>query len=202
MSTRGRVRPVRHGFAAALAGAALFVAACGGDEDSGSGEPETRATTAPQTQTQMEPETGGTDGSVTREEYIARADAFCKESNAEAKGLNERLREAARGASPGREQLEAIEPILEAGYEVQRRSRDEFKQIPYPPPDKEIVEKMYAAFDEQTALVGRLIEAAEGRDVARFRTVAAEQDRVKLEARGLAREYGFKECGSGKNEAD
>jgi hypothetical protein len=194
---------VRQRCAAVLVGMALLLAGCGGDDDSDSGSdrPETQATT----QTQTQPETGtqtDTDGGPTREEYIAEADAFCKEANAEAKGMNERLQEAARSESTPRKQLAAIVPILEEGYEVQRRSRSEFKQIPHPPADREIVQRMHAAFDAQTDLVGRLLEAAEEGDLARFRTLTREQDRVKVEARGLARGYGFKECGSGKNEAD
>lgn len=169
---------MRQGLAAILVGVALLLGACGGGDDDSGGD------------------------SVTREEYIARADAHCKEANAEAKGLNERLEEAARSASPGRDQLAAIAPILEEGYGVQRRSRDEFKKIESPPADRETIERMHAIFDEQTALVGRLLEAAEAGDLARFRGLASEQDRLKLEGRALAREYGFKECGSGRNEAD
>ena len=169
---------MRRGLATVLVGAALLLAACGGDDDAGS-----------------------TDGSPTREEYIARADAFCKQANAKAKGLNERIREAARAASPGRDQLRAIAPILEEGYGLQRRARDEFKEIPYPPADRAIVEKLHAAFDEQTALVGRLLDASKAGDVARARALTEEQNRLKLQTRGMAQGYGFEECGSGRNEA-
>ena len=191
-------------YATALVAAALLLAACGGDDDSASESPEKQptATTQPETRTGSTEDSGSTGDSPTREEYIARADAFCKQANAEAKGLNERLQEAVRGASPGREQLEAIAPILEEGYEVQRRSRAEFKEIPSPPADRETIEKLHAAYDEQTAIVGRLRDAAEAGDVARFRALSQEQNRVKLQSRSLAQRYGFKECGSGRNEAD
>jgi hypothetical protein len=174
---------VRHTCAAVLAGAALLLGACGGGgDDSGSAPPPDG-------------------GAVTREDYIARADAFCKRVNAQAKGLNGRMRDAARGASSPGAQLAAIVPILEEGYRMQRRSRDEFKRIPYPPADRGIVERLYAAFDTQTELVGQLLRASEARDVGRVRALTREQNRVKLQARGLAQGYGFKECGSGRNEA-
>ena len=179
-----------------LLGAGLLLAGCGGDDDndSGDGGSTSQATTQAETTTQSE--------TVTREEYIAEADAFCKKANAEAKVLNERSREAVRGAKDAKAQLAAIAPILEEGYEVQRRSRVEFKKIEYPPADRAIIERLYAAYDKQTALVAQLRDAAEAGDLARFRRVTAEQVKVRTTARSLAQDYGFKECGSGKNEAD
>ena len=190
---------MRHRWAAILVCAALFLAACGGDDDDkepAAGTTDTRATT------QSQADAGPADEGVTRAEYIEEADAFCKKANEEAKGLNERLKEASRGASSADEQLDAIAPILAEGYEVQRRSRDEFKEIPYPAADREVVQRLFAAFDAQTALVKQLLDAAEAGDARRFRAAAGQQDRLKQRARALAQSYGFKECGSGKNEAD
>ena len=188
------VPPVRNACAIVLLGAALALGACGDDDDDEASSPATTTDTQTQTTTQA-------DG-VTKAEYIAEADAFCKKSNAEAKVLNERAQDAVRGARGAKAQLDAVAPILREGYEVQARSREEFKKIEYPPGDRATIEQLYAAYDRQTALVAELRDAAEAGDVARFRSVSEEQDRVKVRARGLARSYGFKECGSGKNEAD
>lgn len=190
---------MRNRSAVLLLVAALLLPACGDDDnDSGSDGAGTQATT----QTDTQPDTGAQDGSVTRTEYIAEADAFCKKANAEAKVLNERAQDAVRGATGTKAQLEAIAPLLREGYEVQARSREEFKKIEYPAADRAIVEQLHAAYDKQTALVAELRDAAEAGDAARFRSVSTEQNRVKTTARRIAQDYGFKECGSGKNEAD
>jgi hypothetical protein len=170
------VPPVRHLSATLLLCAALL-AGCGGDDDNGSDAP-------------------------TREEYIARADAFCKKANAEAKQLNERAQAVAGRERGAKAQLQAVAPIFDEGYEVQRRSLDGFKKIPYPPEDRETIEGLFRAGEQLTALVKDLGEAAEAGDLARFRSISAQQDRIRARTRAIQREYGFKECGSGANEAD
>jgi predicted lipid-binding transport protein (Tim44 family) len=163
--------------AAALLVCASLLAACGGDDDNGSDAP-------------------------TREEYIARADAFCKKGNAEAKRINERAQAAASGVRGAKAQIEAVAPIFDEGYELQRRLLDEFKKIPYPPEDRKTIQELHAAGEQLTALVKELGEAARAGDVNRFRSISAQQDRIRSRTRVIQREYGFRECGSGSNEAD
>lgn len=175
---------MRHRVVAALLAAMLLLAACGGDDDdSGS-------------------DAGGQDGTVTKAEYIARADTFCKTANARAKEVNERAQEAARGVTGAKAQLKAIAPIFDEGLQVQRESLEEFKKIEYPPADRAVIERLFAEGDRLTDLVEQLGEAAEAQDVARFRAVSRQQDEIRARTRVIQREYGFKECGSGRNEAD
>lgn len=154
-----------------------LLAGCGGDDDDGSDGP-------------------------TREEYIARADAFCKKANAEARQINERAQAVASRERGAKAQIEAVAPIFDEGYELQRRSLEGFKKIPYPPEDRETIQQLHSAGDQLTALVKQLGAAAEAGDVQRFRAISAQQDRIRARTRAIQRDYGFRECGSGANEAD
>ena len=183
--------PVRALLVALLCGL-LVLSGCGGDDDEESGTNSSPATTTEQRADDQGP---------TKEDYIAEADTLCKESNARAKALNERSVEAVKGRSSGKEQLRALAPILREGYALQRNDMEEFEAIEPPADDREVIDRLTTAYGEQTALVGRMLDAAEATDVQRFNALQKEHQRVKTRARGLARGYGFKECGSGKNEA-
>jgi hypothetical protein len=176
-----------------LAGASL--SACGdSDDDARPSGASTTGTSTTRTAQSRPP--------VTRESYIAEADALCKESNAEAKRLNEELQRAAASAKGDAQILARLEPILRRGYAAQQRRRDEFVAITPPAADRSITAKIKTSVDEQTALVGRLVDAADRRDVQRFTGLNAEQERVSSRTQALMEGYGFTECGSGRNEAE
>jgi hypothetical protein len=176
LGTAGKVPRVRRLSAVVLVCASLL-AACGGDDEDGAEGP-------------------------TREEYVARADAFCKKANAEARVVNERAEAVASRERGAKAQIQAVAPLFDVGYEVQRRALDGFKRIPYPPEDRETIQGLHRAAEQLTALVKDLGEAAEAGDVARFRSISAQQARIRARTREIQRDYGFKECGSGANEAD
>jgi hypothetical protein len=186
--------PVRKILAVVLMGGALLLAACGGDDDS----PEKAESPPARTEAQTETQAGG----VTRAEYIKRADRFCAVGNKRAKRLNGQAKAAVQRAKTPDEQFDAYIPLLRKGLAFQREQNAAFKRIEGPAADRQIIARFHAAFDRQTALLGQMLEAAEARNGPRFRAIAQEQRRVSLTARPLARDYGFEECGSGKNEAD
>ncbi len=191
--------PVRNALATLLLGAALL-SGCGGDDEENDPAPapaSTQSQPADPPQTEASPGEGG----PTRAEYIARADAFCKTANARARKLNERARDLARGKTGLKAQLEAIAPVVEEGLKVQRESAEAFKKIEPPPADRAIVEQLHRAADELTDLVAQVGEAAEDGDVARYRQLVGQQARIRTRTRAIQRDYGFKECGSGRNEA-
>lgn len=165
----------------------IALAACGCSDDDKSDASKTTATTAP--------------ASVTRASYIAEADAFRKSANAIARKLNERSQRAVNGANTDDARLAALEPILKEGFKVQTGKLKEFKAIPRPAADEAMLSKMISLNEQQTALVGELADAATKRDIERAGTIIDQQNTVSNRARKIAKSYGFKECGSGANEA-
>jgi hypothetical protein len=128
-------------------------------------------------------------------------DAFCKDSNAEAKKRNEEFQDALKGVSDPEEQLKVLAPLLADGYEWQQGLDDRFKSHQPPPSDAAIWDKYLTAAEERTALLGRVADAADAGDVDRVTALIDEQGRVDDRMKGIATGYGLKECGSGKNRA-
>lgn len=141
------------------------------------------------------------DSGPTREEYIAKADAFCKERNAEAKQRNEKLQKIVTEAQSEDEFFAKATPELEDGLEWTRDSQEEFKDIEPPEADKETIDKFVAATDEGIDRLEKMVEAARDRDLDRFTDIASEQENIGDRADQIAQDYGLKECGSGSNEA-
>ena len=142
------------------------------------------------------------DSGPTREEYIAKADAFCKERNAEAKKRNAKLQHIATEAQSEDEFFEKATPELEDGLEWTRDGQQEFKDIEPPEADKETIDKFVAATDDELAVLEKVVEAAKARDIERFADLANEQQNIDGRADEIAKDFGFKECGSGANEAE
>jgi hypothetical protein len=141
------------------------------------------------------------DSGPTREEYIAKADAFCKARNAEAKERNQKLQDIASAAKSEDEFFEKATPELEDGLEWTRDGQEEFKDIEPPEADKETIDKLVAATDDELAALEKVVDAARDRDLDRFTDIANEQSNIDDRANEIARDYGFKECGSQANEA-
>lgn len=177
---------------------AALLAGCGGgnDEPAASTQlPATSSSSAASSSPARPPE-------ATRESYIKEADALCKTKNADAKRRNETLGRKTADLTDDSEILSAIKTDLREGYEFQRAYLADFRRISSPPGDAAILDKLSEAQDEQTALLGRLADAAESGDAERFTALNEEQDSVTTRYRGLAQGYGFKECGSGNSDAE
>ena len=142
------------------------------------------------------------DSGPSRAEYIAEADAFCKERNAEAKERNEKLQEIATAAKSEDEFFEKATPQLEDGLEWTRDGQEEFKDIEPPEADKETIDEFFAATDEELAVLEKVVEAAREGDVERFTDLANEQQNIDDRANKIAQDYGFKVCGSDAGDAE
>ena len=141
------------------------------------------------------------DSGPSRAEYIAEADAFCKERNAEAKERNEKLQTIATEAHSEDEFFAKATPELEEGLEWTRDGQEEFKDIEPPEADQETIDELIAATDEEIAVLERVVEAVKQRDLDRFTDLINEQENIDDRANAIAQDYGFKQCGSGANEA-
>jgi hypothetical protein len=136
----------------------------------------------------------------TREQFIAKTDAQCKASNIRTRALNRELQRAAAGAVDNEQLLQRLAPILAKGYEPVRENAAAFRAATPPAADAAAVEKIRTVYDEQPELVRELADAAKRGDTARYDAVSEEQAALVTKARRLARDYGFKECGSAKSD--
>lgn len=141
------------------------------------------------------------DSGPSRDEYIAKADAFCKQRNVEAKERNEKLQRIVTASHSEDEFFAKATPALEEGLKWTRDGQEEFKDIDPPEADKETIDKLVAATDEELAVLEKVVDAVRDRDLDRFTDLADEQQKVDDRANQIARDYGFKECGSEANEA-
>jgi hypothetical protein len=142
------------------------------------------------------------DSGPTREEYIAKADAFCKERNAEAKERNEKLQAIATEAQSEDEFLTRARPQLEDGLEWTRDGQEDFQDIEPPEADQETIDEFVDATADEIAVLEKVVEAARDGDFERFADLANEQQNIDGRADEIAKDYGFKECGNEANEAD
>jgi hypothetical protein len=151
--------------------ACVAAAACGSGEDGGDGGGEGAAATTVEER-------------LTREEYIAAADAICKDANdrvaelADPESADELITFIQQARAIGREQLIALRELS-------------------PPEDIEArVEEAYALIEDQLALTEELEQAAEDEDLERVEELVAEGDAIDDEADAIAAEIGLVECGS------
>ena len=123
------------------------------------------------------------------------------EANKDAKAKNEQLKLILSQAQNEGEALAELTPLLEKGYADKRAQDAEFEKIEPPPEDRDTVEKIRAAANEDTALLGQVAEAARSGDAQRFASLIEEQGRSRTRAEGLAQGYGLRESGSGAGNA-
>lgn len=145
---------------AALVAAALGAAACGGG---GGGEGER----------------------LTKAEYIAQADAICKD-------VNDRL--DALGAA---ESIEEFAELAASAVEIQEDGLADLKELKPPEEDQATIDEALALLDQQLALSQQIQEAAAAGDEAKVEELIAQIEPIDSEADQLAVEYGLTECGSG-----
>jgi hypothetical protein len=145
---------------------------------------------------------GGGSEEVSREDYIAAADTFCKEQNAEAKTRNEKLQKTATDAHSADEFFDRAIPQLEEGLDWTRDKQQGFRDIEPPADDRATIDKLHDTIDEEIDLLERVVDAARDRDLEKFATLAEKQQTIDDRADAIAKDYGLKECGNDANLAD
>jgi hypothetical protein len=75
-----------------------------------------------------------------------------------------------------------------------------FRDLTPPAGDEETVDKIVAALEQQTALVGQAADAADSGNAERLSALGTEADATRTRVRGLLQGYGFRKCGSGTSD--
>ena len=159
---------------AMLGAAALAVAGCGGGDD------ERPAGEAPPTAT-----------ALAKPEFIARANAICREVKGAQRPYNDRVEALARGAG-----LERVAPLLEGALRESRKGFDRLRDLraQAPAEDRATFDAYLAAAERLLAESARLAEAARSGDRAAGLGVAATADALSADEQRLAGEYGIEDC--------
>jgi hypothetical protein len=149
--------------ALALVVSCLLAAACGSDGDAnGNGESER----------------------LTKEEYIAQADAICKEANDRIEALSE--------PQSAEELAELGEQVVAIGEEQLGRLRE----LRPPLADESTINGAYELLEQQLAVANDLVDAARDGDVDRVQELLAQGNQLNEQADRIADDYGLQECGS------
>lgn len=138
---------------------------------------------------------------LTRAQYIAKADALCKASNVRTRGLDEQLDREAAGVSANARLLRRLAPILRGGYAPVAAGARAFEATTPPVADAVAIERIRETYDQQAELVRRLANAAQRGDEHAFTSLSRTRKDVVARTRRLTRAFGFEECGSAKSDA-
>jgi hypothetical protein len=148
-----------------LAAAAAVLAGCGGSGDDGEEGP-------------------------TKAEWIAKADAICKQSFAAADGIP-------RPRSP-----EQFDEYLAKVLAISRRFDPKFAALEAPEGDEKTVQNLVRLNEEGTLLVANLLEAVRAQDAAKVARIVQQGTANAREFVAAARAYGSKECAKAGQAAD
>ncbi len=167
-------RPDRLALAAAavLAGLALALGACGGDEDKSSG-----------------------DNGIKRPQYIAQVDAICKKTSAQSKPSFTKLQALVNASGTYKSRLIKASPILQRVYDLQDEKFQRFKAIEPPTADRAQVAEIRTAAQATLKEFEEFLPAAESGDLEKFIDVATDATGSRARVERLGTTYGFrKDC--------
>ncbi len=129
---------------------------------------------------------GGGDGGgdrLTKDEYIAQADAICKAANEKIDALGEP------------ETMEEIATLAADAIEIQTKSLADLRALKPPEADEAKLNEAYALIDQQVGLGKEILEAAKAGDLEKIQKILAEGKPIDDQAGAIAADYGLKECG-------
>lgn len=134
---------------------------------------------------------------LTKEELITQADAICTKYDARAKPIEARFPDVdPRSDSTSDEDIRKFADPLDDLHDLYTEQLGELRDLKAPEPDEELWD---SALDNLDATLDALAEFADGArdaDRARIREAIAEGQKSSDAADEIARDYGFKVCGS------
>jgi hypothetical protein len=143
---------------------------------------------------------GSTDSGPSKAEFIKQADAQCRVNNARALRENQAATAAVKGAADDNEVFTKLKPILQKGLAEQQADLRAFEKLTPPKADAAKVKKMIAYTEAANAQLSAIAAAVDQRNTKVLLAAQKKQAAIQAKAKAYLRAYGFKECGSGKNE--
>lgn len=166
------MRPDRLGsvLTAVLAGLALALGACGGDDG---GKP------------------AGND--ITRPEYVAKVGAYCKTATAQSKPIFARLQKLVDASGTYKSRLIKAAPDLRRLYKIQSTKLRRFKALDPPTADSAQIAELTTVAQKVIDEFRDFLPAAEAGDLEQFIDIATDASGSRADAERLGTNYGLRE---------
>lgn len=130
-----------------------------------------------------------------KDDFIAEGDEICERVNAEITRINDELFESRR--APVKRQFAVAVPLLGESVKIQEDAIEDFRELEPPEEDRETIDEYVESAERQTAVLKRMVRAAEDEDNEAMRSASAQLDEISGRRQEMARDYGFKKCGGG-----
>ncbi len=120
---------------------------------------------------------------LTKEEYIAQADAICKATEDELDAL----------AEPATK--EEFASFLEEGLGLSEAQLEDLRALSPPEADEATLEEAYSLVEQQLDVIRDMVDAVKADDEAAVQELITQGDALNDRADQIAADYGLKECG-------
>ena len=150
--------------ALAVFAACMLAAGCGND-DGGDGAAESQR--------------------LTKEEYIAQADAICKEAN-------DRI-----AALPEPQSTDELAVLGQQVLDIGQEELDRLRALQPPAADEATVNGAYDLIEQQLGVAADLVNAAGDGELGQVQELLDQGEQLNDQADQIARDYGLEECGAG-----
>ncbi len=127
---------------------------------------------------------GGGDDRLSKDEFIAQADAICKEANEKLDALGEPA------------SFEEVASLAGDAIAIQEDAIAQLRALEPPAEDEATLNEAYALLDRQVEVGRQIQEAAAAGDAAKIEELVAEIEPIDEEADQIAADYGLEECGN------
>lgn len=130
----------------------------------------------------------GDEATIAKAEYIRQGDELCKQFQAVSKPTQAKL----DAATDPREQAQLLRPLISESEKTAKA----FDELPEPDRDSGLAEDYIDGSEDQTDLIARATDALSRGDRQAARSTLTEVSVQAEENRKIARQFGFKVCGS------
>jgi hypothetical protein len=130
--------------------------------------------------------------SLSKPQYIQKADAICSDYRPRLRGLRDEAR-----AALNRRDFDAAAGRLNKTLDLNRAQFEKLTAIPRPEGGRDLLTKLFGKAKQAMALFEKSIEPLRHHDIDRFATLASQAFSAANQEKHIAAGYGFKVCGSG-----
>ena len=132
---------------------------------------------------------------LSKAELREQADAICQSAREKIAGLNAEIQEIRNTASNSAD-LNQLADLYREGADTTQSEADQIRQLEPPTADQEIISQMLSAVDGEVGQLNEMADAVEADNTDQMSVVNSQLQTTAAKAKGMARGYGFKVCGS------